>query len=68
MYPYAGLLGCEMYHSTAQIRIADIYRNPKALKAKPLDIKNIIKMVKLQSATICRLSKDLVEAKSKEEC
>lgn len=61
LYPYAGLLACEMYKSTNQIRIADIYRNPKPLSTQKLDIETIIKMVKAQSATICRLSKDLVD-------
>lgn len=66
MYPYAGLLGCKMYKSTAQITIADIYRKPQALSTAKLDIKSLISMVKTQSATICRLSKDLVEHKKLE--
>jgi hypothetical protein len=65
MYPYAGLLGCEMYRHTNESRIADIYRNPRLLKADKLDIKTMLRMVRLQSATICRLSKDLVEAQQK---
>ena len=62
LYPYAGVIGCD---GTGQDNI-DFYRQPKALWGKKLTFPQILHMVREQSATVCRLARDLAEAKSKQ--
>lgn len=58
LYPYAGVLGCN------GIDDIDIYRHPKALWGKKLTFPQILHMVREQSATLCRLARDLAETKA----
>ncbi len=55
LYPYAGVLGCPN---------VEIYRKPKRLNGQRLSTKQLIYMVRSQSATLCRLARKVEELKS----
>jgi len=58
IYPYAGVLGCPK--GTNEVEV-DVYRNPKRLNGKRLSMKQVIYMVRSQTATLCRLAKKVDE-------
>lgn len=58
IYPYAGVLGCP---KGTDEQAVEIYRNPKRLSGKRLSIKQVIYMVRSQTATLCRLAKKVDE-------
>lgn len=55
LYPYAGVIGS---NGLGEYDV-EIYREPKALWGGKLTFPQILRMVREQSATICRLSKKL---------
>ncbi len=63
MYPYAGLLGCEMYTSTAARIPVSHYLEARKLSEAVLSLKELARMSLNQSATVCRLLKDVAEAR-----
>lgn len=64
IYPYAGVLGCP--DGTDELAV-EIYRNPKRLNGKRLSMKQVIYMVRSQTATVCRLAKKVDEQAQKRE-
>ena len=58
IYPYAGVLGCP--DSTNELGV-EVYRKPKPLNGKRLSTKQLIYMVRSQTATLCRLAKKVDE-------
>jgi len=58
IYPYAGVLGCPDGTNEAAV---EIYRKPKRLNGKRLSMKQVIYMVRSQTATLCRLAKKVDE-------
>lgn len=58
LYPYAGVLGCP--EDTNELAV-EVYRSPKALNGKRLSIKQVIYMVRSQTATLCRLARKVDE-------
>lgn len=61
LYPYAGVIGSDGQGENEVV----IYREPKALRGHKLSFPQILKMVREQSATLCRLARDLAEVKTK---
>ena len=58
MYPYAGVLGCP--EDTNELAV-EVYRMPRPLNGKRLSMKQVIYMVRSQTATLCRLAKKVDE-------
>ncbi|GAH32082.1 unnamed protein product, partial [marine sediment metagenome] len=61
LYPYAGVLGCD---GQGQFDV-EVYREGKALFGRRLTFPQLLRMVREQSATVCRLAKDVAEFKIK---
>lgn len=59
LYPYAGVLGTDG-HGWADV---NYYRTARRLAGQRLTFKQILYMVRAQSATICRLAEALVDCK-----
>ena len=57
LYPYAGVIGCDGGDETA----VDFYREPKPLWGGKLEFKQIVRMAREQSATLCRLAQELAK-------
>jgi len=62
LYPYAGVLGCD---GQGQFDVV-VYREGKALWGKCLTFPQLLRMVREQSATVCRLAEALAKFKSKQ--
>ena len=61
LYPYAGVLGVSG-NTNAEV---DVYRKGKRLKEDRLTFLQISRMAKAQSATLCRLARDLSELRQR---
>lgn len=59
LYTYAGVLGCD---GQGQYDVS-VYKEPKALPGGKLSFVQILRMSREQSATICRLARDLADLK-----
>jgi|GEM_PF-1807964 len=57
LFPYAGILACNGLYSPS----VDIYRNPKPLCGRRLNATEALRMVRGQSATVCRLATRIEE-------
>lgn len=62
LYPYAGVIGCD----GGDEYDIHFYREPKALWGGKLQFKQILRMAREQSATVCRLAKELAQLKNKQ--
>jgi len=58
IYPYAGVLGCP--EDTDELGV-EVYRKPKPLNGQRLSMKQLIYLVRSQTATLCRLAKKVDE-------
>ena len=57
LFPYAGIIACNGLYS----HYIDVYRNPKPLCGRRLDTTEALRMVRGQSATVCRLATRIEE-------
>jgi len=56
-FPYAGIMAVNGLYS----HTVEVYRNPKVLSGRRLDVTEALRMVRGQSATICRLATRIEE-------
>ncbi|MBA7716130.1 hypothetical protein ES703_125195 [subsurface metagenome] len=61
LYPYAGVLGTRGYDE----RDVQVYRQPRGRIAKKLSLLQVTRMAREQSATLCRLAKEVAELRAK---
>lgn len=67
LYPYAGVLGYSELHCDYPSDRISIYREPRRLRARKLSGPDLVRLVRAQSATLCRLAQRLAENGHTEE-